>query len=146
MASRTRHSVTMKTVLVQKIMHGDQEKKDHCNMYTGILFFLCHICSTQKHRWKSWDFLYGSFCIHTRYTTQPLSIRAATQRTVYLNRVLLGYISQAQFRRIYNEPSKPPPTGVQIPLSSFWWTTILTTLPQLHVITLHKNECILLTM
>jgi len=43
MASKTWHSVTMNTALVQKIMHGDQEKEDHCNTYTGILFFLCHV-------------------------------------------------------------------------------------------------------
>jgi hypothetical protein len=51
----------MKTALVHTMMHGDQEKKDHCNMYTGILFFLCHICSMQKLRSKAWDFLYRSF-------------------------------------------------------------------------------------
>ena len=85
MASRTRHSVTMKTVLVQKITNGDQE--------------------------KTWDFLHRSFCIYTWYTTQQLSIRATTQRTVYPNPVLLGYISQAQFSTRYNEPWNPSHLG-----------------------------------
>ena len=81
MASKTQHSVRKKTVPVQKLAYGGQEKKDHFNMYTGILYSLCHICQTQKLRSKSWEFLYRSYCIHTLYTTQPLSTRAATQRS-----------------------------------------------------------------
>ena len=140
MASRTRHSVTMKTVLVLKIKRMEirrkritvTRKQEFCS---SSATFAKRKNSDRSH-WTSYIlvFVFTHDTQHNHFLSEPPHKELSTW-TMYSWDIFCRLNSEED---TMNLPKKNPhpPSGVQIPLSCLQWTTILTTLPQLHSTTL----------